>query len=69
MILEVFRGLEVIKKEGVNSADHGLDKRDAEKLSSYEESIKTRIETYSSLLRKRNEGCSYEESIKTRIET
>ena len=45
MILEVFRGLEVIKKEGVNSADHGLDKRDAEKLSSYEESIKTRIET------------------------
>ena len=32
MISEVFRGLEVIKKEGVNSADHGEDKRDAEEL-------------------------------------
>ena len=32
IVLEVFRGLEVRKKEGVNSVDHGLDKRDAEKL-------------------------------------
>ena len=32
IVLEVFRGLEVIKKVGVNSADHGVDKRDAEEL-------------------------------------
>ena len=50
MILEVFRGLEVRKKEGVNSADHGLDKRDDGKLPSrYDNSSKTRIETCKNL--------------------
>ncbi len=34
IVMEVFRGLEVRKKEGVYLADHGLDKRDAEKLRS-----------------------------------
>ncbi len=32
IVLEVVRGLNVRNKEGVNSEDHGLDKRDAEKL-------------------------------------